>query len=128
MLLGSCRCHFFLNINPSVFILLSFQSALVFVWIIKAQFFQPTLYTFIVLDFLGLSSPTFGLGNLNQVLTIIIIIMCKNVRFQKGYVVQYYKDNQYIYFVSKKKYWMVGWILDSSIYKHSYVKEQPYLL
>ena len=28
--------------------------------------------------------------------------MCKNVRFQKGYVVQYYKDNQYIYFVSKK--------------------------
>ena len=63
------------NINPFVFILFSFQSTLVFVWIIKAQFFQPTLYKFIILGFLGLSPPTFGLGDLNPVLTIIIIII-----------------------------------------------------
>ena len=43
----------FFNIILSIFILLSFESTLVFVRFIKVQFFQPALYKFIILGFFG---------------------------------------------------------------------------
>ena len=65
----------FFNIILSIFILLSFESTLVFVWFIKVQFFQPALYKFIILGFLGLSPSTFWISDLNLVPTIFIIII-----------------------------------------------------
>ena len=44
------------SLNQSIFLFLSFESTLLVVQLIKAQFFQPNLYKFIVLGFLGLSS------------------------------------------------------------------------
>ena len=65
----------FFNIILSIFIFLSSESTLVFVWFIKAQFFQLTLYKFIILGFLDLSPSTFWVSDSNLVPTIFIIII-----------------------------------------------------